>query len=105
MGFNEENITLHGLRVHDDARFSVSEPPVSLLKTAFLKIILLHQKRKYQSDPIRSPIRSPVQSGPVRSDPIRSPLWLTATKLENWMSRRISHELKSSGSQNITKQS
>ena len=56
MGFNEQNITLHGLRVLDDVRFSVSEPPVSLLKTAFLKIILLHQKRKYQSDPIWSPL-------------------------------------------------
>ena len=31
---------------------------MSLLKTAFLKIILLHQKRKYQSDWIRSAIRS-----------------------------------------------
>ena len=63
MGFNEQNITLHGLRVLDDVRFSVSEPPVSLLKTAFLKIILLHQKRKYQSDPIPSPVRS----GPIQS--------------------------------------
>ena len=39
-------------------RISYSEPPVSLLKTAFLKILLLYQKRKYQSDPIRSAVRS-----------------------------------------------
>ena len=31
-------------------------PPVSFLKQLFLKIITLHQRRRYQSDPIRNPI-------------------------------------------------
>ena len=43
-----------------------------IVRTAFLKIIILHQKRRFQSDPIRNPIRS---------DPIQSPILvlLTAT--------------------------
>ena len=38
-----------------------------LLKAAFLKIILLHQKRKYQSDPILSGVRSDPQSDPIQA--------------------------------------
>ena len=33
------------------ARKKKSYPPVLLLKQLFLKIIILHQKRRYQSDP------------------------------------------------------
>ena len=49
---------------------SYSEPPVSLLKTAFLKIILLHQKGNnspIRSNPESDPNRSPSRS--KRSDP------------------------------------
>ena len=38
-------------------------PPVSLLKQFFLKIIILHHKQRYQSNPIRSEIRSGIRSG------------------------------------------
>ena len=44
-------------------QISYSARPVSLLKAAFLKIILLHQKRKYQSELIRSdPQSDPIQA-------------------------------------------
>ena len=48
-------------------RITYSEPPVSLLKTAFLKIIPLQQKQKYQSDPIQSRVRSDPQSDPIQA--------------------------------------
>ena len=41
-------------------------PPVSLLKQFFLKIIVLHHMQRYQSNPIRSGVRSGVRSG-IRS--------------------------------------
>ena len=40
---------------------------VSLLKTAFLKIILLHQKQKYQSDSIWSELESDLTRSPILS--------------------------------------
>ena len=45
-----------------------SDPPVPLLKQLFLKIVILQQKRRYQSDPIRSGIRSDAESD-SESDP------------------------------------
>ena len=44
-----------------------SDPPVSLLKQLFLKIIILHQKRRYQSDPIQSDPESDTIRSPIRS--------------------------------------
>ena len=48
------------------ARKKKSNPPVSLLKQLFLKIIILHQKRR----PVRS---DPIRSDPIRSDPVFDP--------------------------------
>ena len=48
-----------------------SDPPVSLLKQVFLKIIILHQKWRYQSDLIQSGVWSDPESDLIWN-PIRS---------------------------------
>ena len=59
MGFNKQN-TLHGLHVHDDARFSVFRATCVIIKNSFPQNNSSAPKAKIsvRSDPIPSPVRS-----------------------------------------------
>ena len=57
---NEDLLSISEWHLKCHFRYFLFRATCGVVKTAFLKIIILHQKRRYQSDPESYPIRNPI---------------------------------------------